>query len=121
MPYRKSSISKKRLLATFMLASGIASMLVIVSISNANAQMSNMNNIPSAPISMAGGNQTSMTGMSTKNMTNVVRGSETILFEGKTVPGKDYIHLYDTTSYHIVSGHVAKFPVTYNRIPKFKL
>ncbi|MGG6460586.1 MAG: hypothetical protein ACM3JQ_04070, partial [Candidatus Eiseniibacteriota bacterium] len=29
--------------------------------------------------------------------TTVVRDSQTILLEGKTLPAKDFIHLYDTT------------------------
>src|SRR5919202_2300080 len=38
---------------------------------------------------------------------NVVRDSETILLEGKTIPANDYIHLYDSTPYMITNGHVA--------------
>jgi hypothetical protein len=37
----------------------------------------------------------------------IVRDSQTILLEGKTVPAKDYIHLYDATPYMIKVGHVA--------------
>jgi hypothetical protein len=37
----------------------------------------------------------------------VVRDSQTILLEGKTLPAKDFIHLYDTTPYMIMVGHVA--------------
>jgi hypothetical protein len=38
---------------------------------------------------------------------NVVRDSQMILLEGKTLPPKDYIHLYDTTPYLIKLGHIA--------------
>ena len=38
---------------------------------------------------------------------NVVRDSQAILLEGKTIPAKDYIHLYDSTPYMITNGHVA--------------
>jgi hypothetical protein len=38
---------------------------------------------------------------------NVVRDSQTILLEGKTLPSKDYIHLYDATPYLIKLGHIA--------------
>lgn len=31
----------------------------------------------------------------------VVRDSQTILLEGKTIPAKDYIHLYDATPYMV--------------------
>jgi hypothetical protein len=37
----------------------------------------------------------------------VVRDSQTILLEGKTLPAKDFIHLYDTTPYMITVGHIA--------------
>ena len=46
---------------------------------------------------------------------NVVRDSQTILFEGMSLPSKDYIHLYDTTPYLIVMGHIAaKLPCDSN-------
>lgn len=45
----------------------------------------------------------------------VVRDSQTILLEGKTLPAKDYIHLYDTTPYMIQVGHIAaKLPCDSN-------
>lgn len=45
----------------------------------------------------------------------VVRDSQTILLEGKTLPPKDYIHLYDTTPYLIKLGHIAaKLPCDSN-------
>src|SRR3989337_1942003 len=36
-----------------------------------------------------------------------VRDSATVLLEGVTIPAGSFIHLYDTTPYKIVSGHVA--------------
>lgn len=36
-----------------------------------------------------------------------VRDSAAILLEGKTLPAGDYIHLYDSTPYHIMNGHIA--------------
>jgi hypothetical protein len=46
---------------------------------------------------------------------NVVRDSQTILLEGMSLPSNDYIHLYDTTPYLIVLGHVAaKLPCDNN-------
>lgn len=39
--------------------------------------------------------------------TNVVRDSATILLEGKTLAANDFIHIYDTTPYIIMNGHVA--------------
>jgi len=43
----------------------------------------------------------------TTNKTTVVRDSQTILLEGKTLPAKDFIHLYDSTPYMIMNGHIA--------------
>jgi hypothetical protein len=37
----------------------------------------------------------------------VVRDSQTILLEGKTISSKGFIHVYDATPYMIMSGHVA--------------
>lgn len=37
----------------------------------------------------------------------VVRDSQAILLEGKTLPAKDFIHLYDATPYMIMVGHIA--------------
>ena len=62
---------------------------------------------------------------------SVVRDSQTILLEGKTLPSKDYIHLYDATPYMIMLGHIAaKLPcdssnktslnVLIGQAPKFK-
>lgn len=46
---------------------------------------------------------------------SVVRDSQIILLEGKTLPSKDYIHLYDTTPYLIKLGHIAaKLPCDNN-------
>jgi len=39
--------------------------------------------------------------------TFVVRDTVTQLLGGKSIPGGDYIHLYDTTPYMIMNGHVA--------------
>lgn len=39
--------------------------------------------------------------------TKVVRDTVTQLLEGKTLPKGDFIHLYDSTPYKIVTGHVA--------------
>jgi hypothetical protein len=38
-----------------------------------------------------------------------------VLFDGKTIPANDFIHLYDSTSYHIMNGHIAaKLPCNDN-------
>jgi hypothetical protein len=38
---------------------------------------------------------------------HVVRDSETVLLAGQVIPPKDYIHLYDSSPYKIVNGHLA--------------
>jgi hypothetical protein len=49
--------------------------------------------------------------MHTENMTgmptNVVRDSVAELLEGTSIPGGQFIHLYDSTPYMIMNGHVA--------------
>jgi hypothetical protein len=37
----------------------------------------------------------------------VVRDTITLLLSGQTIPGMSYIHLYDSTPYKILNGHVA--------------
>ena len=52
----------------------------------------------------------------------VVRDSQTVLLEGKTLPAGDYIHLYDVTPYMIKVGHVAvKLPCDSNSATSLKL
>ena len=41
------------------------------------------------------------------NETSTVRDSATELLQDKIIPGGDFIHLYDSTPYHILNGHVA--------------
>lgn len=48
-----------------------------------------------------------MSTANSSNKTTVVRDSQTILLEGKTIPAKDFIHLYDSTPYMIMNGHIA--------------
>jgi hypothetical protein len=38
---------------------------------------------------------------------HVVRDSETILLARQVIPPKDYIHLYDSSPYKIINGHLA--------------
>ena len=51
------------------------------------------------------------TEMHAENMTglptNVVRDSVAELLEGTSIPGGQFIHLYDSTPYMIMNGHVA--------------
>ena len=41
------------------------------------------------------------------NETTTVRDSVTELLQDKIIPGGDFMHLYDSTPYHILNGHVA--------------
>src|SRR5918911_3041361 len=59
---------------------------------------------------------TFMSNSSTYNIANaqggqqqksVVRDSQAILLEDRTIPANDYIHLYDSTPYMIINGHIA--------------
>ncbi|MFL6323280.1 MAG: hypothetical protein ACJ72C_00765 [Nitrososphaeraceae archaeon] len=53
---------------------------------------------------------------------NVVRDSQAILLEGKTIPANDYIHLYDSTPYMITNGHIAaKLPCDTNTTSPLKI
>jgi hypothetical protein len=71
---------------------------------------------PSSSTDQAASNKNATSSMSNMNMsstssgtnkTTVVRDSQTILLEGKTIPAKDFIHLYDSTPYMIMNGHIA--------------
>jgi hypothetical protein len=59
---------------------------------------------------------TSMVFMNTANTTpataqaptgTVVRDTVTLLLFGQVIPGESYIHLYDSSPYKIVNGHIA--------------
>ena len=43
----------------------------------------------------------------TTNKTTVTRDSTTVLLEGKTIPAKGFIHLYDSTPYMMNAGHIS--------------
>jgi len=49
----------------------------------------------------------SSTATGTTNKTTITRDCVTVLLEGKMIPGKGFIHLYDSTPYMINAGHVA--------------
>ena len=73
---------------------------------------SRMQSLTLAAMLIAAVGSTSMLFASTLQYSNaqentVTRDSQTILLEGKTLPAKDFIHLYDTTPYLIQVGHVA--------------
>ena len=41
------------------------------------------------------------------NKTSTVRDSVTLLLQDNIIPAGDFIHLYDSTPYHIMNGHIA--------------
>ncbi len=60
-----------------------------------------------------GQTDTSNTTNSSTGKETVTRDSVTLLLDGKTLPKGDYMELYDSSPYKIVSGHfVAKLPCT---------
>jgi hypothetical protein len=64
----------------------------------------------------------SVRGETNKSTATVVRDSSTVLLDGKTIPAMDYIHLYDTTPYKIMGGHIAtKLPCNANSITPLKI
>ena len=96
--------------ASYITLAAILTSVVLVpsAITLAHAQATPL--IPKAAQSTSTG---SMSGMnmsapstSTKGLTTT-RDSVTVLLEGKTLPGKGFIHLYDSTPYMILNGHVA--------------
>lgn len=53
---------------------------------------------------------------------SVVRDSSTILLDGKTIPANDFIHLYDSTPYKIMNGHIAsKLPCDASSVAPLKI
>ena len=72
-------------------------------------------NIPKVtPVATSGGSMSGMN-MSGMNMAamppmtgqTITRDSVTLLLEGKTIPAKGFIHVYDAAPYMIHNGHVA--------------
>ena len=46
-------------------------------------------------------------GNGTSDTNTVTRDSQTVLLEGETLPEGSFIHLYDSTPYQIMNGHIA--------------
>ncbi len=56
-------------------------------------------------------------GINEYDKTSQIRDSVTILLQDTIIPGKDFLHLYDSTPSHIVNGHIAlKAPCGSNSI-----
>jgi hypothetical protein len=100
------------------LTSTITSLFLIFVLSTAmisiNGSVNAQNEIST---DITGANETSdvHTDNESSHASIVTRDSQAILLEGKSLPEESYIHLYDTTPYKIVNGHVAaKIPCNDN-------
>jgi hypothetical protein len=107
-----------RLIFAVLAAAVITSMMFIASQGGIKAAFAQANPMIPPTASQGGGSSSNATssmsnmtmsasGGGTTNKTTVVRDSQTILLEGKTIPAKDFIHLYDSTPYMIMNGHIA--------------
>jgi hypothetical protein len=97
----------------------IVAALIVVFVAGALifAAGSSTYNIANAQGSTSGGG-----GQQQQQQKNVVRDSQTLLLEGKTIPSNDYIHLYDSTPYMIINGHIAaKLPCDANTTSPLKI
>ena len=73
---------------------------------SASAQSSSMN-MGNDQAMGTNGTMTSSNTMPGNQQSTIVRDSQTILLEGKSIPAKSYIHLYDSTPFMIMNGHIA--------------
>ena len=63
------------------------------------------NNVPSSYAQE--GNQTQTAEEQEYSETSAVRDSVTVLLQDMIIPATDFIHLYDSTPYNIMNGHIA--------------
>ena len=110
----KSTSAKLSIFVAFVLVFGIFSIK-----ENIYGQMTT-NTVPNANAPMtttqsSGAATTAPTAEGTEGQGTVSRDQVTLLLEGKTLPKGDFIELYDSTPFKIVSGHfVAKVPCNAN-------
>jgi hypothetical protein len=122
----KSTSSKFSIFIAFVLVSSVFTINGSV-----NAQQSSTTTTtPPQQATIGGSNTTTPMGENTTSHIDaqksadgqVVRDSATVLLEGHQLPTADFIHLYDTTPYKIVSGHVAaKLPCNSDNSTDVKL
>jgi hypothetical protein len=100
-------LEPKRFLTVALVAASILSILVAAgggAAINARGQPTTTNN----QTTTTSGNETMTSGeMEHQLNSTIVRDSVFALLAGETIPAGGFIHLYDTTEYHIISGHVA--------------
>ena len=92
-------------IATYITVAAILALMVLVPSAIALAHAQDTSLVPKANQSMSGMKMAAPS-TSTPNLTTT-RDTVTVLLEGKTLPGKGFIHLYDSTPYMILNGHVA--------------
>jgi hypothetical protein len=100
-------LEPKRLLTVALVTASILSILVAAggwAATNARGQPTTMNN----QTTTTSGNETITSGeMEHQLNSTVVRDSQVVLLGDQTIPAGSFIHLYDTTPYSIINGHVA--------------
>ena len=78
--------------------------------------------VVTGPLIFVGSTASVANAQATATQKNVVRDSAAILLEGKVIPTKDYIHLYDSTPYSILNGHIRpKLPCDANSVSPLKI
>ena len=99
--------NESRLLSFGILTAVVASMVFIagIGIKTSLAQGSTNSNQTSG--SLANMNMSSTSSSGSTNKITVTRDSIALLLEGKTLTGKGFLHLYDSTPYMIKNGHIA--------------
>jgi hypothetical protein len=101
-------LNKKSLVFTLVITSIFSILVGSWAATNASGQVTGNQTMANQTTtsSAMNNNQTTTAAKTTHNVT-IVRDSEAVLLDGKSIPGNDYIHLYDTTPFAIVNGHVA--------------
>jgi hypothetical protein len=99
-------LEPKRLLTVALVTASILSILVAAggwAATNARGQPITMNNQTTTS-----GNETMTSGeMEHQLNSTIVRDSQVVLLGDQTIPAGSFIHLYDTTPYSIINGHIA--------------
>jgi hypothetical protein len=100
-------LEPKRLLTIALVAASILSILVVAggwAATNARGQPITTNN----QTTTTSGNETMTSGeMEHQLNSTIVRDSQVVLLRDQTIPAGSFIHLYDTTPYSIINGHIA--------------
>jgi hypothetical protein len=99
-------LEPKRFLTIALVAASILSILVAAegwAATNARGQPITTNNQTTTS-----GNETMTSGeMEHQLNSTIVRDSQAVLLGDQTIPAGSFIHLYDTTPYSIINGHIA--------------